>query len=255
MGEDSQICWFGGCRLMTNVPLAPSRTVSTPFYSMSAAGSHGRYGKLGVKAWRHGGQIGDGLQVLREHVERPVGDLVVLGGTLKAGHARRIAHPLQQRGRLLQPREHPERGLAEAGSESPEPVHLDRGVAPRRPPRHRPDRGAAPSHAALPPLYPSQPGAPSRRPSRCCRASSAPRGPCGWSCCRTPSTSVTRATLSGWPVGDPGRPRLTGCLAGYARNWLHPSRTAVYATEPNILRHSLPYVGHLVQAGAAAPRE
>lgn len=168
---------------------------------MSAAGSHGRYGKLGVKARRHGGQIGDGLQVLREHVERPVGDLVVLGGAPKAGHACRIAHPLQQRGRLLQPREHPERGLAEAGSESLEPVHLDRGVAPRPP---SPPLSGPRSHAALPALYPSQPGAPSRRPSRCCRASSAPRGPCGWSCCRTPSTSARRATLSGWPVGDPG---------------------------------------------------
>jgi ribosomal protein L9 len=31
-------------------------------------------------------------------------------------------------------------------------------------------------------------------------------------------------------------------LAGYARNYLHPETVAVYATEPNIIRHSLPYL-------------
>lgn len=34
-------------------------------------------------------------------------------------------------------------------------------------------------------------------------------------------------------------------LAGYARNYLHPERLAVYATEPNVIKHSLPYFDHI----------
>lgn len=35
-------------------------------------------------------------------------------------------------------------------------------------------------------------------------------------------------------------------VAGFARNYLYPTKKVLYATEANILRHSLPYVEHLL---------